>query len=52
MNILSNVIRGGQLSLHALRMFKQVLNLLLLWAVFVRVIYLFSSDFVIIEFES
>ncbi len=32
MKILSNIIRGGQLSLHAIRMFKQVLNLLLLLA--------------------
>lgn len=30
MNILSNIIRGGQLSLHALRMFKQVFNALVL----------------------
>jgi type IV conjugative transfer system coupling protein TraD len=35
MNILSNIVRGGQLSLHGLRMFRQVLNLLLLWAGFV-----------------
>lgn len=32
MNILSNIIRGGQLSLHALRMFKQVFNALVLWS--------------------
>ena len=30
MKIISNIIRGGQLSLHAIRMFKQVLNLLLI----------------------
>ena len=35
MNILSNIIRGGQLSLHAIRMFKQVLILLLLCAMFI-----------------
>ena len=38
MNILSNIIRGGQLSLHAIRMFKQVLHLLILWATFVTLI--------------
>jgi len=43
MNILSNIIRGGQLSLHALRMFKQVLNLLLLWGVFIFFIFMSLS---------
>lgn len=32
MDILANIIRGGQLSLHALRMFRQVFNALLLWS--------------------
>ena len=35
MNILGNIIRGGQLTLHALRMFKQVFYYLLLWGAFV-----------------
>jgi len=34
MMVLSNIIRGGQLSLHAVRMFKQVLYILILWMFF------------------
>ena len=41
MKILSNVIRGGQLSLHAIRMFKQVLHLLLLWWFFLFLVIFF-----------
>ena len=32
MSLFSNIIRGGQLSLHALRMFKQVFNTLCIWS--------------------
>ena len=39
MNILTNIIRGGQLTLHALRMFKQVFGYIMLWATFVLLIF-------------
>ncbi len=39
MNIFSNIIRGGQLTLHALRMFKQVAFYLLMWGVLVFLIF-------------
>ena len=29
MSLFANIIRGGQLSLHAIRMFKQVFNMIL-----------------------
>ena len=35
MNMLTNIIRGGQLSLHALRMFRQVFVTLVSWCVVV-----------------
>ena len=34
MMFLSNIIRGGQLSLHAIRMFRQVFYILMLWVFF------------------
>jgi type IV conjugative transfer system coupling protein TraD len=39
MNIFSNIIRGGQLTLHALRMFRQVSYYLLLWGFLVFLIF-------------
>ena len=39
MSILRNVIRGGQLTLHALRMLKQVLGYVLLWGGFILLLY-------------
>ena len=39
MNIFSNVIKGGQLTLHALRMFRQVSYYLLMWALLVFLIF-------------
>ena len=38
MSLFSNIIRGGQLSLHALRMFKQVFNILFYWSLSVSVL--------------
>ena len=43
MNMLTNIIRGGQLTLHALRMFRQVSFYLLLWATFVFLIFFILS---------
>ena len=39
MNILTNIIRGGQLTLHALRMFKQVFGYIMLWATLILLIF-------------
>ena len=39
MNIFSNIIKGGQLTLHALRMFRQVSYYLLIWALLVFLIF-------------
>ena len=33
--ILSNIIKGGQLSMHALRMFRQVFGVLMIWVIIV-----------------
>ena len=38
MNLFSNIIRGGQLSLHALRMFKQVFNVLFYWSLGISIL--------------
>ena len=38
MSIVANIIRGGQLTLHAIRMFKQVFNTLCLWALSVSLL--------------
>ena len=38
MNIFSCIVRGGQLTLHALRMFKQVMSHLLIWGAFIMFI--------------
>ena len=35
--LLSNIVRGGQLTIHAIRMFKEVLYILICWFVFVFV---------------
>ena len=55
MSLFSNIIRGGQLSLHALRMFKQVFNILFYWSLSVSVL-AFSwkayKDITLVELET
>ena len=45
MNMLTNIIKGGQLTLHSLRMFRQVSFYLLLWAAFVFLMFFVLSMF-------
>ena len=43
MNIFTNVVRGGQISIHALRMFRQVVYIVCLWSIGVWIV-LFSYN--------